>query len=414
MFGNCFSALIKKLKTTDLRNTGKFMVAEPELVKNIMIKDFHLFVNHNTLGSIDEIADHSLLSAEDEEWKRLRSIVKLIYYTNSLQIVSPTFSTGKIRKMYALVEHCVKGVDKMLEKAANGEQEIDVRSLMGNYTMDGIASCAFATKTDTHNDPNNPFIINARKLFSQNMWRSFGYLTMKPVMKFFNISILEPTTTEFFKRAITEIVSQRKKDKSGGHHDFLQLMINAQKNVDNLEDIDDKLMAAEAHHGMDDNRKLLTNKSKLEVSDLDILANSLLFFLAGFETTGHLLSHMSYLLAINPECQKKLMEEVVANTDANGNLDYDTIIRLPYLDACVSESLRLHSPAPGTTRVGSEDYKLGDTGITIKKGIEIFIPIHAIHHNPEYYPKPHDFIPDRFLPENRDKLTPYTYLPFGA
>ncbi|CAG2117140.1 unnamed protein product, partial [Medioppia subpectinata] len=285
----------------------QLVVAEPELVKNIMIKDFHLFVNHNNLGSIDEIADHSLLSAEDEEWKRLRSIV------------SPTFSTGKIRKMHAMVEHCVKGVDKMLEKAANGEQEVDVRSLMGNYTMDGIASCAFATKTDTHNDPNNPFIINARKLFSQNMWRSFGYLTMKPVMKFFNISILEPTTTDFFKKAITEIVSQRKKDKSGGHHDFLQLMINAQKNVDNLDDIDDKLMAAEAHHGMDDNSKLLTNKSKLEVSDLDILANSLLFFLAGFETTGHLLSHMSYLLAINPECQKKLMEEVVANTDANGN-----------------------------------------------------------------------------------------------
>ncbi|CAG2120504.1 unnamed protein product, partial [Medioppia subpectinata] len=285
----------------------QLIVAEPELVKNIMIKDFHLFVNRNNMGSIDEILDQMLTAVKDDEWKRLRSIV------------SPTFTTGKIRKMYALVEHCVKGVDKMLEKAANGEQEVDVRSLMGNYTMDVIASCAFATKTDTHNDPKNPFIINARKLFNQHIWRSFMFLTMKPVMKFFNISILEPTTTDFFKKAITEIVNQRKKDKSGRHHDFLQLMINAQKNVNDLEDIDDQLMDAEAHHGMDDNSKLLTNKSKLEVSDLDILANSFLFFLAGFETTGHLLSHMSYLLAINPECQKKLMEEVVANTDANGN-----------------------------------------------------------------------------------------------
>jgi len=44
----------------------------------------------------------------------------------------------------------------------------------------------------------------------------------------------------------------------------------------------------------------------------------------------------------------------------------------------------------------------------------ITIPIHAIHHNPDYYPTPHQFDPERFLPENKDKLIPYTYLPFGA
>ena len=42
------------------------------------------------------------------------------------------------------------------------------------------------------------------------------------------------------------------------------------------------------------------------------------------------------------------------------------------------------------------------------------IPIHAIHHNPDFYPNPYHFDPDRFLPQNRDKLIPYTYLPFGA
>ena len=44
----------------------------------------------------------------------------------------------------------------------------------------------------------------------------------------------------------------------------------------------------------------------------------------------------------------------------------------------------------------------------------IQIPIHGIHHNENFYPNPHRFSPDRFLPENRDKLIPYTYLPFGA
>lgn len=37
----------------------------------------------------------------------------------------------------------------------------------------------------------------------------------------------------------------------------------------------------------------------------------------------------------------------------------------------------------------------------------------AVHYNPEYYPEPHKFNPDRFLPENKHNLVPYTYLPFG-
>jgi cytochrome P450 family 3 subfamily A len=42
------------------------------------------------------------------------------------------------------------------------------------------------------------------------------------------------------------------------------------------------------------------------------------------------------------------------------------------------------------------------------------VPIYARHHDPEFYPNPYRFDPNRFLPENRHLLTPYTYLPFGA
>jgi thromboxane-A synthase len=42
------------------------------------------------------------------------------------------------------------------------------------------------------------------------------------------------------------------------------------------------------------------------------------------------------------------------------------------------------------------------------------VPVYAIHHNPEFHPDPYRFNPERFLPENRDKIIPYTYLPFGG
>ncbi|UXI22220.1 MAP kinase-activated protein kinase [Sarcoptes scabiei] len=46
--------------------------------------------------------------------------------------------------------------------------------------------------------------------------------------------------------------------------------------------------------------------------------------------------------------------------------------------------------------------------------MDIYIPIYAVHHDPEYYPDPERYDPERFMPENRHKLVPYTYLPFGG
>lgn len=51
--------------------------------------------------------------------------------------------------------------------------------------------------------------------------------------------------------------------------------------------------------------------------------------------------------------------------------------------------------------------------LVIPKGMAIQIPSYAIHHDPKYYPDPEKFQPERFSPENRSTLTPYTFLGFG-
>ncbi|UYV82563.1 hypothetical protein LAZ67_21002768, partial [Cordylochernes scorpioides] len=67
-----------------------------------------------------------------------------------------------------------------------------------------------------------------------------------------------------------------------------------------------------------------------------------------------------------------------------------------------------------TERQSVEDYKLSDQDIVLPKDIIIQFPIHAIHYQKDFYPEPEKFDPERFLPENRDKIRPFTYLPFGA
>jgi hypothetical protein len=51
-------------------------VAEPELIKNIMVKDFHIFVNRQIIELDDPILDRALTVVRDDEWKKLRSVVR--------------------------------------------------------------------------------------------------------------------------------------------------------------------------------------------------------------------------------------------------------------------------------------------------------------------------------------------------
>ena len=108
--------------------------------------------------------------------------------------------------------------------------------------------------------------------------------------------------------------------------------------------------------GSTDGPEVQKSKQKVEVTDDDILANTFLFFVAGYETTASLLSHLIYRLALDQECQDKLYEEVKA---FGGKYDYETIAKMPYLEACVAETLRIYNPVPAIGRMAAEDYTLG-------------------------------------------------------
>lgn len=91
---------------------------------------------------------------------------------------------------------------------------------------------------------------------------------------------------------------------------------------------------------------------------------------------------------------------------------------MPYLDQVFNETLRMHSPAMFTSRVCNETIELNFEGqkAPIEKGVVVYIPIHQLHYDPEFYPNPEEFKPERFDPENgglkvfKDKGV---FLPFG-
>ncbi|EGI61799.1 Cytochrome P450 9e2, partial [Acromyrmex echinatior] len=149
----------------------------------------------------------------------------------------------------------------------------------------------------------------------------------------------------------------------------------------------------------------------------DMTAQAFIFFLAGFETSSTAMCFAAHEIAANPEIQLKLQQEIDKVLDeSNGEVSYETINRLEYLDAVISEALRLYPPITALERICKKTFELppalpNEKPFIMKKGMVAWIPVLAIHHDEKYYDNPKKFDPERFL--NNKMNNSSNYMPFG-
>jgi len=147
------------------------------------------------------------------------------------------------------------------------------------------------------------------------------------------------------------------------------------------------------------------------LSTRDLMAEAVVFFIAGHETTATTLEFTLYSLATNPDVEKKVMQEI--DDELQGSPPtVDNIHKLKYLDCVMDESMRLYPTATFVTRVAKSYYTL-PTGVVIPAGTNVVLPIWALHHNEAFWPQPQKFDPERFSDENRTKIVPGSFFPFG-
>lgn len=392
------------------------MVAEPDLIKKIFIKDFHLFCDRpesiplrvrsfvDSIIPASAIMDSLLVSLKGERWRTVRTIL------------SPTFSANKLKRMIPAVNQVCDRALSVLEKESQRGEAIDILDMIQRLTLDIICAQAFAMNIDSINDPKDPLLTSARIIFDLTFtskiiffgrcFPELGFLAM--AINFLRMFIRNKGNIPPLKitNVLDEIIKQRRNDPSCRKPDLLQLLIDS-----SISDPDSEKKQTDEDNNPSECSN--TSRKKQILSDWEIKANALVVLLAGYETTSSSLGYVFHCLAKYPNLQQKIHEEIDSVIEKEGHLDYYRIGHFQLMERFLLETMRFYSPTRNfVSRISTTDVDYGN--IQIPKGMEILVPEDYIHNSEEYWEQPDEFNMDRHLPGSTAKKHAVSYLAFGV
>jgi|tagenome__1003787_1003787.scaffolds.fasta_scaffold20984451_4 cytochrome P450 len=147
------------------------------------------------------------------------------------------------------------------------------------------------------------------------------------------------------------------------------------------------------------------------LSDAQVAEEVKTIFNTGYVTTATALTWILYALARNPEVEEEVRAELAANLDGRQPTFQDRE-RLRFTGRVVDETMRLFPPAWMNTRRAARDVSLGS--YLLPAGSVVIASQFTAHRDPEHWPDPERFDPDRFLPEAVAGRPRFAYFPFGG
>lgn len=238
------------------------LITDLELVKKILITDFHNFNDrglyhnekHDPLSS-------TLFSLEGKKWKDLRA--KL----------TSTFTSGKMKFMFPTVVEVGDRFRECLLKLVEKHDEMNIKELLARFTTDIIGTCAFGIECNSLNDPNAEFRQMGALILEKPRHGKLIFQIIhefRSIARLLRVKVIRSDATTFFLKVVRDTVEYREKNNIQ-RNDFMDLMIKLKK---------------------DDHKNNNKSEDKLTISQ--IAAQAYTFFLAGFETSSTTLTFCLY------------------------------------------------------------------------------------------------------------------------
>ncbi|RDA94365.1 hypothetical protein CP533_3766, partial [Ophiocordyceps camponoti-saundersi (nom. inval.)] len=292
------------------------------------------------------------------------------------RVLMPAFGPLAIRNMFPEMKDIAS---QMIVKWARfgPDHLISASDEFTNLTLDSIALCAMGTRFNSfYHDQPHQFVTAMNSVLSESFNRSrrpnfIGGLYKESNRQYeANIAAMEKITKDLLQDRLRNPCDK---------HDLLNAMIN----------------------GKD-------SKTGEKLSEDSIVSNMITFLIAGHETTSGLLSFLFFELLQNPEALKEATKEV-DTVIGSSPVEVDHMSKLPYIEACLRETLRLHPTAPAFTLEAKGDQVLnGEYFVKDKESCQIILM--RVHRDPDVYgPDAEEFRPSRMYGENFNKLPPNSW-----
>nr|XP_014290842.1 cytochrome P450 6a2-like isoform X1 [Halyomorpha halys] len=390
--GHVHEEMYKKLAPNPLfgifvMRVPMLVVRDPELIQMVLTKEFSHFRERMFIKiSEKDVLNQHLFNLDGERWRALR--VKL----------TPTFTSGKMKAMFPLFINCAEAFDSLILSKIGCD--VEIKDLVGRLMTDIICSCAFGLDSNTIKDPDHKLrkiSADASKMKFMDKVKIAILQAMPKLASKIEARFTPQETEDYIVKLVEDTIEYREKNNIK-RNDFLDLLIQLKNKGIVGDDMKDEI-----------------EENKCQPFELTIglmAAQSFVFLFAGFETSSSVQSFCLYELALNQDIQTKVKKEIDEIIEKHGGLTYQAVYEMEYLDMVISETMRKYPTLPLLLRYCTKSITT-QYGYKIEAGDTIIIPVWALHYDPEYYPNPEKFDPERFSPQNRESIKPYTYLPFG-
>ncbi|ALC41930.1 Cyp6a23 [Drosophila busckii] len=358
--------------------TKTAVITDLDLVKRVLIKDFNNFENRGVFyNEADDPLSATLFSIEGRRWRNLR------------HKLTPTFTSGKMKHMMPLVLKVADELALMFESKVPTPQVLEITDLVGRFTADVIGNCAFGLDCNSQRNPEAEFVNMGKRAVSERRFGGrldFFLFGFPKVARALHMKSTVQEVEDFYLRIVRDTINYRLEHKEK-RHDFMDMLIELYQ----------KQLAGNTEEGL---------------SFEELAAQAFIFFVAGFETSSTTMGFALYELAQHQDIQDKLRAEINAGL-VNNEFSYDSIKQMSYLEQVVMETLRKYPVLPHLTRQTNSDYSPVNPQHYIQKGTIVVIPALGIHFDPDIYPAPHKFQPERFTESEIAARPACTWLPFG-
>uniref|UniRef100_A0AC11B0L7 Thromboxane A synthase 1 n=1 Tax=Ovis aries TaxID=9940 RepID=A0AC11B0L7_SHEEP len=432
------------------------VISEPDMIEQVLVEKFSNFTNRMATGLEPKPVADSVLFLRDKRWEEVRSVLTTAFSPEKLSELGFSKIQEKIKGpvgahwvpqripltnllkldhgymnvhnpnhsfcMTPLISQACDVLLTHLEHHAQSGEAFDIQRIYCCYTTDVVASVAFGTEVDSQEAPEHPFVEHCRRFFASSIPKPLLVLLLSFPSIMVPLARILPNKNRdelngFFNKLIRNVIALRDQQAAEERRrDFLQMVQDVRHSaatvgMENFDIVRQVFSATKCPANASRRHPPRPLSKPLSVDE--VVGQAFIFLIAGYEIVTNTLSFATYLLATNPECQEKLLEEVDRFSKKHPAPEYCSLQEgLPYLDMVIKETLRMYPPAFRFTRVAAQDCEV--LGQRIPAGAVLETAVGALHYNPEHWPNPENFNPERFTAEAQQRQQPYTYLPFGA